>query len=82
MKAVYSIFAAVVAAFGLSGGFDADSYITASQQAAIGEQGEAFKVARAAQAMCGANAAYTLEGNSVQCFTHRGFKTTTAELTK
>lgn len=81
MKAVYSIFGAVVLAFGISGGFSVDSY-TESQQAAIGEQGEALKVAKAAQAMCGANAAYTLEGNSVQCFTHRGHKTITAELTK
>lgn len=82
MKAVYSIFAAVVAAFGLSGGFDADSYTTASQSAAISEQSEAFKVAKDAQAMCGPNAAYTLEGNSVQCFTHRGHKTITAQVNK
>lgn len=36
---------------------------------------------RAAQAMCGANAAFEiLADNSVQCFTHRGAKTITAKV--
>lgn len=40
----------------------------ASQAAAIKEQGEAFRIARAAQKICGATAAWTLENKTIVCF--------------
>ncbi len=39
----------------------------ASQQAAIKEQAEAFRFARAAQKICGKRSAYTLEGRTITC---------------
>ena len=38
------------------------------------------KEAMAARAICGENAGYQFNGNSLQCFTHRGAKTITAKV--
>ena len=37
--------------------------------------------AMAARAICGENAGYQFDGNTLQCFTHRGAKTITAKVT-
>lgn len=36
--------------------------------------------AMAARAICGENAGYQFNGNTLQCFTHRGAKTVTAKV--
>lgn len=44
-------------------------------------QAEYKRFARAAQAICGNNAAWAdLGGGTVQCLTHRGYKTTVAQV--
>jgi len=40
------------------------------------------RFAKAARAICGENGAWTREGNTLQCFTHRGHKTITASVSK
>lgn len=65
-------------AFALLGGMDADTYRTASQQAAIKEQREAMRFAKAAHEICGPGAAFTLTSNpgEIQCVQRRTGKTT------
>lgn len=36
------------------------------------------RLSKAGKAICGENAAWQVEGNTLQCFTHRGKKTITA----
>lgn len=38
-------------------------------------------IAAAGKKVCGENAAWQIEGNTIQCFTHRGKKTITAKVT-
>lgn len=61
---------------------DADGYHSASQKAAIAEQGEAFRMAKAAKEICGDNAAYSLDGDMIQCMRHTGAKTIIAKIEK
>lgn len=52
-----------------------------SLQDSIAAEGRQARFAKAAQAICGSNAAWLdLGGGTVQCLTHRGYKTTTAQV--
>ena len=42
---------------------------------AIAQQKHENHIARAGTKVCGANAAWQIEGNTLQCFTHKGRKT-------
>lgn len=82
MKALLAAYTLLIA-LGLSASFHLDDHAGDSDAAAaaIAEQSEAIRFAKAAQEMCGLNAAWTLiDGRTVQCFTHRGFKTIVAEV--
>jgi len=56
--------------------FEAAQDAAAAYRAARTEQERQQRFEAAAQAMCGENAAWKLlDDGSIQCFTHRGFKT-------
>lgn len=47
---------------------------------AIAQQRQQVRIERLARFVCGDNAGYQIEGNTLQCFNHRGKKTVTAEV--
>ena len=50
---------------------------------AIAQQKHENHIARAGKKVCGENAAWQIEGNTIQCYTHRGAKTSvTAQVNK
>jgi hypothetical protein len=53
-----------------------DEYVySSSQAAAMAEQSESIRLAKAAQDICGPNAAWDLiDAKTIQCFTHTGKK--------
>lgn len=57
-----------------------DAVHSSSQAAAIAEQGEAFRFAKAAREMCGEDAAWDIVGDTIQCYRHTGQPTITAEV--
>lgn len=67
MKAIYALCATLIIGFCLAGGVDPDTYRSASMDAAIAEQGEAFRLARAAKEMCGSDPYTLIDGSTVQC---------------
>ena len=49
---------------------------------AIDQQRQQVRIERLARFVCGDNTAYQIEGNTLQCFTHKGKKMVTAEVGK
>ena len=78
MKAIYALFATLIIGFCLAGGIDPDAYQSASMDAAIAEQGEAFRLARAAKEMCGSDPYTLIDSSTVQCLPHAGSKAVVA----
>ena len=61
-------------------GIDDNSAEATEADRAIAQLSRERKEAMAARAICGDNAAYQFNGNTLQCFTHRGAKTITAKV--
>lgn len=83
MKALLPISAALLLALCLSASFHLDDHSgeSAAADAAIAEQAEALRLAKAAKEMCGNNAAWTLiDSRTIQCLMHTGRKTVVAEV--
>lgn len=85
MKTLYAITAALLFAVVLLWGTMIDSYSDESAAAndAIAEHSAEIRMLRAAVEMCGGEnaVAQDLGNGTVQCFTHRGFKTRIAKVT-
>lgn len=52
-----------------------------SGESAAAKQAAQERLAKAAQKICGINAAWEIKGDVLQCLTHRGFKTVLTKVT-